>query len=69
MNRRCINIEGIIKYEIEFTKKLSKITGRDFTDLIQEHAPRERRIYCSSHCPVQQTCKFYGRYGMPEENK
>ena len=53
---------GLNKYETEFNCKLSRITRESFIDLVDKYAPRERWIYCSFHCPVQQRCKFENRY-------
>ena len=69
MNRTCINLHGLMQYEIEMTKKMSALTRRPTEVILEEYSPRERWVYCSFHCPVQQRCKFESKYRINLTNK
>jgi len=66
--RKCINMHGLMQYEIEMNRRIVSQCGMEITEAIEKYSPSERWIYCSFHCPIQQICKFEARYGSQKSH-
>ena len=64
MTRECINLPGLMQYEVEMNRRIMSQSGMSIAETVERHAPNERWRYCSFHCRVQQRCKFENKYGL-----
>jgi len=60
--RECINLPGLMQYEIEMNRRIMSQSGMMITEVVEKYSSSERWRYCSFNCPVQQRCKFESKY-------
>ena len=67
MKRECINLPGLLQYEVEMNRRIMSQSGMRITEAIEKFSPRERWIYCTFHCPISQRCKFVNKYNSQKK--